>query len=112
MSIQIPSPIECRADTEALSEIDIKEYLQLLPGWNITQIKGVNILEKRYKFRDFAGALEFTNKVGAIAEEVDHHPQLVTEWGSVTIRWWSHNIQGLRLIDVAMAKRCDLNKLS
>lgn len=65
-------------------------------------------LERVFKFNDFAAALAFTNKVGALAEEQDHHPLIITEWGRVTIQWWTHVIKGLHRNDFIMAARVDL----
>jgi 4a-hydroxytetrahydrobiopterin dehydratase len=51
--------------------------------------------KSEFKFNNFAQALEFTNKVGAIAEEEDHHPLIIMEYGRTTVDWWTHNIAGL-----------------
>ena len=56
---------------------------------------------------DFAEALEFTNDVGAIAEEEGHHPAILTEWGRVTVTWWTHKIRGLHRNDFIMAAKTD-----
>jgi hypothetical protein len=50
-------------------------------------------LERKYIFKNFREALEFTNKVGELAEEQDHHPMIQTEWGRVTVTWWTHAIK-------------------
>ena len=67
----------------------------------------INSIEK-YNFSNFEKALIFTNKVGEIAEEEGHHPKIVTEWGSVTVYWWSHKIQKIHLNDLILAARCDV----
>jgi 4a-hydroxytetrahydrobiopterin dehydratase len=64
-------------------------------------------LERTFKFKNFTQALEFTNKVGAIAEEEDHHPRIVTEWGRVILQWWTHVIGGLHKNDFIMAAKTD-----
>ena len=61
-----------------------------------------------YLFKNFRHALAFTNAVGAIAEEVGHHPALLTEWGKVTVTWWSHEMRGLHRNDFIMAARTDV----
>lgn len=58
-----------------------------------------------FKFKDFAEALAFTNKVGQIAEEEGHHPSILTEWGGVTVTWWTHKIKGLHRNDFIMAAK-------
>ena len=61
-----------------------------------------------YKFKNFSDALEFTNLVGEVAESEGHHPQIITEWGSVMVRWWIHKIGNIHLNDLILAARCDL----
>lgn len=67
----------------------------------------MRVLRRVYKFRDFAQALSFTNKVGALAEAQGHHPALLTEWGKVTVMWWTHKIGGLHKNDFIMAAKTD-----
>jgi 4a-hydroxytetrahydrobiopterin dehydratase len=64
-------------------------------------------LRKTYRFRDFAGALEFVNQVGHMADNVDHHPDVHLAWGKATIEIWTHTVGGLHAIDFAFAARCD-----
>lgn len=64
-------------------------------------------VERVFAFPDFASALAFTNRVGAIAEAEAHHPALTTEWGRVTVAWWTHAIGGLHRNDVVMAAKTD-----
>src|SRR4029434_3522610 len=66
---------------------------------------GINRLERLYKFSNFAEALTFTNKVGELAEAEAHHPALLTEWGRVTVAWWTHKIRGLHRNDFIMAAK-------
>ena len=58
-------------------------------------------------FGNFVDALAFTNRVGQIAEEEDHHPALLTEWGKVTVSWWTHKIRGLHRNDLIMGAKTD-----
>jgi 4a-hydroxytetrahydrobiopterin dehydratase len=62
---------------------------------------------RRFRFKNFAQALAFTNQVGKIAEEQGHHPNILTEWGQVTVEWWTHVIQGLHQNDFIMAAKTD-----
>jgi 4a-hydroxytetrahydrobiopterin dehydratase len=68
---------------------------------------GIQRLEQAFNFPDFADALVFTNAVGALAEQESHHPALLTEWGSVTVTWWTHKIRGLHQNDFIMAAKTD-----
>ena len=57
--------------------------------------------------RGHAQALAFTNKVGELAEAEDHHPAILTEWGLVTVTWWTHKVKGLHRNDLIMASKTD-----
>lgn len=102
----------CRPDAPLVSEGEQEELLVELSDWAIIVEKNashqsVQQLFKEYKFSNFVEALAFTNNVGALAEEVGHHPAILTEWGKVTIRWWSHEIGGLHKNDFIMAAKTD-----
>jgi 4a-hydroxytetrahydrobiopterin dehydratase len=73
-------------------------------GW---RIEGEHHLEKEFRFRNFAEALAFVNRVGAIAEEQNHHPDLSLAWGRVKVSIWTHKIDGLTESDFVFAAKCD-----
>ena len=64
-------------------------------------------LEKTYKFPDFMDALAFTNKIGGLAEEVNHHPDICLGWGRVHVTLWTHKIDGLNEADFVWAAKAD-----
>jgi len=64
-------------------------------------------LEKVFKLKNFVQALEFTNKIGAAAEEENHHPLIITEWGKVTVQWWTYVVKGLHKNDFIMTAKTD-----
>jgi len=64
-------------------------------------------LERRFPFANFAEALSFTNRVGALAESEGHHPAVLTEWGEVTVTLWTHAIRGIHRNDFVMAAKID-----
>jgi len=99
--------VPCRGGDPPLPEEKIHEYLQELPDWQLHKPEGVQRITRTFNFPDFKTALAFTNRVGEIAEEVDHHPQLVTAWGKVRVSWWTHVIQGLHQNDFILAARTD-----
>jgi len=68
-------------------------------------LENVPRLRRIFKFKNFVEALNFTNKVGEIAETEGHHPMLITEWGRVTVVWWTHAIRGLHKNDFIMAAK-------
>lgn len=99
--------VSCRGDEPPLTESEIQILLPQIPEWQLKEVAGEKRLERVFKFKNFAEALGFTNKVGAIAEEEDHHPLIITEYGRVTLNWWTHKIKGLHKNDFIMAARSD-----
>ncbi len=99
--------VACRGGEPALTAPEIAELLPGVAEWQIQEADGVKRLERTFKFRDFASAMEFTRRVGEQAEAEDHHPLIITEWGRVTVQWWTHKIRGLHKNDFIMAARTD-----
>jgi 4a-hydroxytetrahydrobiopterin dehydratase len=97
----------CRGDEPRLNDAEIEELRPQIPDWRVVERDGVKRLERAFRFDDFAQALAFTNRVGEQAEEEGHHPALLTEWGKVTVTWWTHKIGGLHRNDFIMAARTD-----
>ena len=95
----------CHADAAKLTEAEITKHLDDVPGWRVKSVEGVPVLTRVFEFKNFAEALRFTNQVGELAEEAQHHPELVTEYGKVTVDWWTHKIKGLHLNDFIMAAK-------
>ena len=97
----------CRVGAPRVSPEEQKILLESLEGWQVVDKKGVLQLLKAYDFDDFVGAIGFANRVGDLAETHDHHPALLVEWGRVTVRWWTHKIEGLHKSDFVMAAKTD-----
>jgi len=97
----------CRTGAPKVTDEEIAEYHPQIPQWNIVERDGIQRLERVFTFKTFVEALAFTNKVGEIAEEEGHHPALLTEWGKVTVTWWTHKIRGLHRNDFIMAAKTD-----
>lgn len=97
----------CTPEAPRASEEEIATYRRDIPDWEVVERDGIPQLERAFSFRNFQQALDFTNRVGALAEEAGHHPALLTEWGKVTVTWWSHKIKGLHKNDFVMAARTD-----
>ncbi len=97
----------CRADAPKVSDKELAELIRVIPDWSIEVRDGILQLEKVFTFNNFARSLEFTNRIGALAEEEGHHPALLTEWGKTTVTWWSHKIKGLHRNDFIMAAKTD-----
>ncbi len=97
----------CRADAPLISDEELRELMPQIPDWQVVVVDGVMQLTRLFTFPNFVEALAFSNRVGDIAEEVGHHPAILTEWGKVTIHWWSHEIRGLHRNDLILAARTD-----
>ncbi|RUO50901.1 4a-hydroxytetrahydrobiopterin dehydratase [Pseudidiomarina aquimaris] len=97
----------CNAEAPKVSDEELAELMREIPDWTPVSRDGVMQLEREFKFKNFKKALAFTNRVGEIAEDEFHHPTLVTEWGKVTVTWWTHAINGLHKNDFIMAARTD-----
>ena len=80
-----------------LTEAEIAELKVHVPHWQVKNVDGMNRLERVFKFKNFA----------QVAEEEDHHPLIITEWGRVTLQWWTHVIGGLHKNDFIMAAKAD-----
>jgi 4a-hydroxytetrahydrobiopterin dehydratase len=99
--------IAVTASTQPLADREINEYKSKLPEWQVYEKEGVLRLERAFAFKDFNQAVAFTNKVAQVAMEEDHHPAILTEWGKVTVTWWTHKIRGLYMNDFIMAAKTD-----
>jgi 4a-hydroxytetrahydrobiopterin dehydratase len=99
--------VPCRGGDPSLTDTQIQELGPQVPEWKVVERDGIKRLERVFKFRNFKDALVFTVKVGDLAEAEDHHPALTTEWGKVTVTWWTHAIKGLHQNDFVMAAKTD-----
>ncbi|RJP77513.1 MAG: 4a-hydroxytetrahydrobiopterin dehydratase [Candidatus Zixiibacteriota bacterium] len=97
----------CRGGDPPLSALEIAELHPQVPDWKVVKSDSLNTIERVFPFPNFAQALAFTNQVGVLAEEQGHHPVLKTEWGRVTVTWWTHKIKGLHRDDFIMAAKTD-----
>ncbi|MEW5940330.1 MAG: 4a-hydroxytetrahydrobiopterin dehydratase [Chloroflexota bacterium] len=99
--------VACRGGEPTLTEAEIAELHPQVPEWTLETQTGVWRIQRVFKFRNFIEAVAFTNKVALVAEKEDHHPLIVTEWGRVTVQWWTHKIKGLHKNDFIMAAKTD-----
>ena len=99
--------VACRGGEPALTDAQIAEFQPQVPEWQVKEVDGVKRLERVFKLKNFIEAIAFTNKIAMIAEKEDHHPLIVTEWGRVTVQWWTHKIKGLHQNDFIMAAKTD-----
>ena len=99
--------VACRRGAPTVTDEEIATLAPEVPDWELVELDGVRRLRRVFPFDDFAQALAFTNALGAVAEEQGHHPALLTEWGRVTVSWWTHKIKGLHRNDFIMAAKTD-----
>ena len=99
--------VPCRGGEPSLNTAEIADLLLQTPQWQTVTQGNILRLQRMFKFRDYAQALEFTNQVAEIAEKEDHHPLIILEWGRVTIQWWTHVVKGLHRNDFIMAAKTD-----
>ena|SRR5215510_528867 len=99
--------VACSKDSPRVTDAEIAQLAREIPDWQLVEREGIPRLERVFTFASFVDALDFTNRVGAIAEAEGHHPALLTEWGRVTVTWWTHKIRGLHRNDFVMAARTD-----
>ncbi|HYL80228.1 MAG TPA: 4a-hydroxytetrahydrobiopterin dehydratase [Candidatus Acidoferrum sp.] len=97
----------CRPGAPTVTPEEMDRYRPQVPDWNVKEQEGIRRLERLFRFRDFRQALSFTNRVGELAESEGHHPAILTEWGKVTVGWWTHKIKGLHRNDFVMAAKTD-----
>ncbi len=95
----------CRGGVPPLEGDELDRLAAELGGdW---QVVDGHHLEKEYRFPDFRQALDFTNRIGELAEEVNHHPNIFLTWGKVRVELWTHKIDGLNEADFVWAAKAD-----
>ncbi|NOL50126.1 4a-hydroxytetrahydrobiopterin dehydratase [Pelistega europaea] len=97
----------CRADAPRVSDEELAELIRMIPEWTAIVVDGIMQLQRVFKFKNFKQAMMFTNQLADLAEAEGHHPGILTEWGKVTVTWWSHSIKGLHRNDFIMASKTD-----
>ena len=108
MTLDSKSCIPCKGGIPPLTREEAQKRLPEIPGWSL--IDGGTKIERRFKFKDFALALNFVNRVGALAESEGHHPDISFGWGYSSVVFYTHKIGGLHENDLIMAAR--VNRLS
>jgi 4a-hydroxytetrahydrobiopterin dehydratase len=105
MALSSKHCVPCRGGIPPLAGDRIRELLEELgQGW---QVIDDHHLSREFEFKDFAEALSFVNRVGAIAEREGHHPDIHLSWGKVRVEIWTHKIDGLTESDFILAAKAD-----
>jgi 4a-hydroxytetrahydrobiopterin dehydratase len=96
--------VPCRGGVPPLAGPEVEELLGQLAGW---QVVNEHHLSKSYGFKDFRESLEFVNRIGALAEQQGHHPDICFGWGKAEVTIWTHKIDGLTESDFVLAAKID-----
>jgi 4a-hydroxytetrahydrobiopterin dehydratase len=96
--------VPCRGGVPPLQGKELASLHKSVPQWNVAN---EHHLQREFKFPDFKQALAFVNRVGALAEEQGHHPDILLAWGKAGITLWTHKIDGLTESDFVMAAKID-----
>jgi 4a-hydroxytetrahydrobiopterin dehydratase len=96
--------VPCKGGVPPMSAAEIETLIKQLEGWEVVED---HHLRKTYEFKNFRGALDFVNRVGELAEEQGHHPDICFGWGRAEITIWTHKINGLTESDFVLAAKID-----
>jgi 4a-hydroxytetrahydrobiopterin dehydratase len=107
MSLDAKTCTPCRGGVPPLRGSDLEAIHRQLPDSAEWKVINEHHLTRAFTFPDFKTALDFVNKVGALAEEQGHHPDIVLKWGKVEVTMWTHKIDGLTESDFIMAAKID-----
>lgn len=107
MSLANESCEACQPGSPVVTEEERADLMPGIPDWEEIAINDIPRLRRSFRFDGWMPAVEFTNRVAALAEDQGHHPQIRLEWGKVTVSWWTHVIRNLHRNDFIMAARTD-----
>jgi 4a-hydroxytetrahydrobiopterin dehydratase len=94
----------CRGGVPPLKGKELKQFHDQVPQWKVVK---EHQLQREFRFPDFKQALDFVNRVGALAEEQGHHPDILLSWGKAGVTLWTHKVDGLTESDFIMAAKID-----
>ena len=100
--------VACKADAPKVTDDELIELLKEIPEWKPITEESMLRLQRVFEFQDYSSAVQFTNKVADLADQEDHHPAILLEWGKVEVTWWTHKILGLHKNDFIAAAKTDL----
>ncbi|MEJ2552465.1 MAG: 4a-hydroxytetrahydrobiopterin dehydratase [Gammaproteobacteria bacterium] len=103
MSLATKQCVPCQGGIPPLSRDTAETYLKDTPGWELSA--DATRIQRKFKFRDFANAISFVNRIGELAESEGHHPDIAFGWGYCTVTLYTHKITGLHENDFIMAAK-------
>ena len=95
----------CHAGATPVHDDELAELLSAVPGWDLVTIGGTPRLQRIFRVDGWEPAVALTYRIAELAEQHDHHPAILVEWGRVTVQWWTHAISALHRNDFVMAAR-------
>jgi 4a-hydroxytetrahydrobiopterin dehydratase len=99
--------VPCKGGVAPLGADAIGKFASQVPEWQVMKVNGVDRIMRQFKFKTFGEALDFTTKVGKMAEEEGHHPDIYLAFGKVRVEVWTHKIKGLHENDFILAAKTD-----
>ena len=99
--------VACQADAPKVTDDELVEFIKEIPDWEAITEDSILKLRRVFNFDGYAQAVQFSNQVADLAEEEDHHPAILLEWGKVQVTWWTHKILGLHKNDFIAAAKTD-----
>ena len=99
--------VPCRGGVPPLKGKDLDDLYRMLPSGHEWRVENEHHLVRNYKFPDFRSALAFVNRVGELAEQQGHHPDILLAWGKAEITTWTHAVDGLTESDFILAAKID-----
>ena len=99
--------VACQADAPKVTDDELVEFIKEITDWEPITEDSILKLRRLFNFDDYAQAVQFSNQVADLAEEEDHHPAILLEWGKVQVTWWTHKILGLHKNDFIAAAKTD-----
>ena len=97
----------CRGGAPTLTDAEVAQLQPQVPDWRVVEVGGIRRIERTYALKDFRQAMEFTARVGELAEREQHHPDIHLSWGKVRVETWTHKINGLHENDFILAAKTD-----
>jgi 4a-hydroxytetrahydrobiopterin dehydratase len=88
-------------DAKKLDDLSIQNIPE---GWQVVSFEGIERLVKSFKYKNFVTAMHFSNEIAELAELHNHHPMIISEWGKVTLHWWTHTAKGISDLDIKLAQ--------
>ncbi len=108
-SLQDQHAVAVNENANPLTDDELRSYLEQVPEWNIdvTVDRELFFLTRTYSFDSYEKVLHFHNLVGGLAEAEQHHPEMTSQYGGLTVKWWTHTVGGLHQNDFILAAKCD-----